>query len=41
LFSLIFLAIALISKTIKRAYIYWLETVVFMSTFVSIILYYF
>lgn len=41
LFFLMFFAIAWVSETMKRAYIYWLETVAFMSTFVSIILYYF
>jgi hypothetical protein len=31
----------LVTKTIKSSYIYWLETVAFMSTFTSIITYYF
>lgn len=33
-------AIAIWSKTVKTSYIYWLETVAFMSTFTSIIAYY-
>lgn len=32
---------ALITKTWKRATVYWLETVAFMSTFTSIIIYFF
>ena len=30
-----------LTKTIKSSYIYWLETIAFMSTFTSIIAYYF
>ena len=30
-----------VTKTIKSSYIYWLETIAFMSTFTSIIIYYF
>lgn len=30
-----------VTKTIKSSYIYWLETIAFMSTFTSIIAYYF
>ena len=33
--------IALLSNTIKTSFVYWLETVAFMSTFTSIIVYYF
>lgn len=36
----IILVCSLLTKTIKRAYVYWLETVAFMSTFVSILIYY-
>lgn len=32
--------IAFLSKTVKTAYVYWLETVAFMSTFTAIIAYY-
>ena len=32
--------IALLSNTIKTSFVYWLETVAFMSTFTSIIAYY-
>ena len=37
---IIILLIGLLSKTIKSSYIYWLETIAFMSTFMSIIIYY-
>ena len=33
--------IAILTKTIKSSYIYWLETAAFLSTFTSIIAYYF
>ena len=32
-------AIAIISKTITKCYIYWLESIAFTSTFISIIMY--
>ena len=32
--------IAILSKTVKTSYVYWLETVAFMSTFTAIIVYY-
>ena len=35
------LLIMLITKTTKSSYIYWLETIAFLSTFTSIITYYF
>ena len=33
-------AIAISTKTVKSSYIYWLETVAFVSTFISMICYY-
>lgn len=33
--------IAILTKTIKSSYVYWLETAAFLSTFTSIIAYYF
>lgn len=35
------LVIAICTNTIKTSYIYWLESVTFISTFISIIFYYF
>ena len=32
--------IMLVTKTVKSSYIYWLETIAFMSTFTSILVYY-
>jgi hypothetical protein len=37
---IIVLLIALISNSIKTSLVYWLETIAFMSTFMSIIIYY-
>lgn len=33
-------AIAIVTKTVKSSYIYWLETVAFTSTFISMLVYY-
>lgn len=33
-------AIAIVTKTVKSSYIYWLEMVAFISTFISIVAYY-
>lgn len=33
-------ALAIVTKTWKTSYIYWLETVAFVSTFISILVYY-
>lgn len=40
IWTVISFLIALLTKSIKTSYIYWLETVAFMSTFMSIIIYY-
>jgi hypothetical protein len=32
--------VAILSKTVKSSYIYWLETIAFMSTFTAVIAYY-
>ena len=37
---IVIVLIALLTKTVKTSYVYWLETVTFMSTFTSIIVYY-
>ena len=36
----VFSILAIVTKTIKSGYIYWLEIVAFMSTFIAIIAYY-
>lgn len=36
----VFAMLAIVTKTIKSGYIYWLEIVAFISTFISIIAYY-
>ena len=40
IWGMIILLIALITRTLKTAIVYWLETVTFLSTFTSIILYF-
>lgn len=40
LWLIIILIISIITKTLKTSYIYWLETVTFMSTYTTIIQYY-
>lgn len=37
---IVIVLIALLSNTVKTSYVYWLETVAFMSTFTVIIAYY-
>ena len=36
----VIISLAILTKTLKRAKIYWLETVAFLSTFTSIIIYF-
>lgn len=40
LWFILIMTIAIFTKSLKTSYIYWLETVAFMSTFTSIIVYY-
>lgn len=40
-YILIFILMALCTKTLKKCYIYWLELIAFFSTYTSIIQYYF
>lgn len=40
LWTIVVITIMFISKTIKTSYIYWLETIAFLSTFTALIAYY-